>query len=109
MVRNNARDAIEVKSTRLTACRPQLREDLLLQPTKYLPDKFADQFARNVRFLWSGSLLDVAMLNPVTGMYDLSSSFNNNFFDENCCWTLCHDFFITYPELVGMIPIYNPT
>jgi hypothetical protein len=84
-----------------------MRNHILLQPSKYVPDEFADLFSKNVRFLWSGSLHDVSVLNPTIGMHEFSGLFNNSFTNRGC-WTLCIDFFVKYPELIGMIPIYNP-
>jgi hypothetical protein len=45
-------------------------------------------------------------MNPATAGYDFSSSFYNRFHNINS-WTLSIDFFVQYPNLIGMIPIYN--
>jgi hypothetical protein len=87
--------------------RPEMRNHILLQPSQYLPDEFADLFSKNVRFLWPGSLQDLSVLNTATGMHEFSELFNSSFRNRGC-WTLCIDFFIRYPELIGIIPIYNP-
>jgi hypothetical protein len=42
-----------------------------------------------------------------SGIHEFSEVFNSRFVN-NSCWTLCFDFFIKYPELIGVIPICNP-
>jgi hypothetical protein len=88
-------------------CRPQLRDRIVLHPSKYLPNEFAEQFSKNVRFLWSGSLQDVATITAATGMHEFSGAFND-YFSNIHCWTLCFDFFVRFPEFIGIVPIYNP-
>jgi hypothetical protein len=84
-----------------------MREQLLLHPSKYIPNEFADKFSKNVRFLWSDPLESLATVDVATGMYEMSNSLKSRFSDISC-WTLCFDFFAEYPELIGLVPIYNP-
>jgi hypothetical protein len=46
--------------------------------------------------------------NNNTGVYSFSSLFYERF-DDVKCWTLNSDFFDFRPDLIGYIPIYNPS
>lgn len=79
---------------------------MLLSPSIYIPNRFVKLFSKNVKFLWTESISDVCVLNLDTGRHDFSPSFNERF-NNIGSWTLSIDFFLQYPKLIGMIPIYN--
>jgi hypothetical protein len=87
--------------------RPELRNHIVLLPSKYLPNEFAQRFSKNVYFLWPGALQDVAIKDLQTGVHEFSTLFSSHYVNH-CCWTLCIDFSVNYPELMGLFPIYNP-
>jgi Domain of unknown function (DUF3425) len=86
--------------------RPDLRDHILLSPSLYEPDAFALRFSKNVQFLWPSSMSNVYNINPLNGTYSYTDAFDTKFHDIGC-WSLSSDFFTYYPQLIGIIPIYN--
>ncbi|KAF2669624.1 hypothetical protein BT63DRAFT_455604 [Microthyrium microscopicum] len=85
---------------------PDLRDHMLLSPSTYSPNKFAKFFSKSVRFLWSDSLNDIWTMDHNTGQYQFSAMFNDRFQDAHS-WALSVDFFVHFPQLIGVVPIYN--
>ncbi|KIW06504.1 hypothetical protein, variant [Verruconis gallopava] len=85
---------------------PDLRDHILLSPSLYQPDVFASRFSKNVHFLWADNLSNLYTLDHFSGTYSFSQHFDSRFQDINC-WTLSSDFFVHYPQLIGVVPIYN--
>lgn len=85
---------------------PDLRDHILLSPSLYKPNAFAARFSKHVHFLWADSLPNLAHMDHFSGMYTYSQAFDNRFQDI-CCWTLGSDFFAHYPQLIGVVPIFN--
>jgi hypothetical protein len=79
---------------------------MLLSPSIYSPNKFAKFFSQSVRFLGPDSLNEVWTMDITTGQYEFSDLFNSRFQDIHS-WALSIDFFIHFPQLIGVIPIYN--
>jgi hypothetical protein len=92
-------------------CRPDLRDLFILSTSpekRKISNQFAPIFTSNIRFRWSHNLSDVCENNNRTGLYSLSVAFYERFNDIQC-WTLNSDFFNIRPDLIGYIPIYNPS
>jgi len=70
-------------------------------------DDFADQFSRNVRFRWPNSLHDATTQNAVTGSHTFSPAFSDHLSNYSS-WALPYDFFVKFPEIIGLVPIDNP-
>lgn len=79
---------------------------MLCSPSTYANNSFGKKFSENVRFHWHANLNDVCTLSPSTGTFVFTETFNTRFYDVRS-WALSGDFFSQYPQLVGMIPIYN--
>jgi hypothetical protein len=86
--------------------RPDLRDHILLSPSLYQPDAFASRFSKNVHFLWADSLTDIYALDHFSSTYTFNPAFDSRFQNIGC-WTLASDFFVHYPQLIGVVPIYN--
>jgi hypothetical protein len=95
----------------LMTCRPDLRDLFILSTSperRQNSNQFTPIFTSNIRFRWSHNLSDVWENNNRTGLYSLSGAFYERFNDIQC-WTLNSDFFNIRPDLIGYIPIYNPS
>ena len=79
---------------------------MLLSPSMYKPNAFAARFSKQVHFLWADGLTNLANMDHFSGTYTFSPSFDARF-QYLCCWTLGSDFFVHYPQLIGVVPIYN--
>lgn len=85
---------------------PDLRDHMLLSPSLYKPNAFASRFSKQVHFLWPDSLPNVSTVDHFSGSYGYSPAFDGRFQDVGC-WTLGSDFFAHYPQLIGVVPIFN--
>jgi hypothetical protein len=92
--------------------RPDLRDLFILSTSpekrKQTSNQFVSAFSINLRFRWPHELCDIWTKNNSTGFYSFSPIFYERFEDIQC-WTLNSDFFDFRPDLIGYIPIYNPS
>jgi hypothetical protein len=86
---------------------PDLRDHMMLSPSIYIANNFGRLFSKSLRFLWPENMSDAWSLCKKTGNYEFSGLFNNRF-QEVHCWSLSMDFFMEYPQVIGLVPMYNP-
>jgi hypothetical protein len=91
--------------------RPDVRDLFILSTSpekRKHSNQFVSAFCTNLRFRWPHELCDIWTKNSNTGLYSFSPAFYERFEDVQC-WTLNSDFFDFRPDLIGYIPIYNPS
>ncbi|EXF73023.1 hypothetical protein CFIO01_12813 [Colletotrichum fioriniae PJ7] len=87
--------------------RPGVRERFVFEQHKYCDNQFWKSFARNFRLLWSSNFQNTYAKSSITGLYEISPSFEQRISDINI-WTMKEDFFNHYPEFRADIPPFRP-
>jgi hypothetical protein len=85
---------------------PDLRDHMMLSPSIYIANNFGRLFSKSLRFLWPESMTDAWSMGK-GGNYEFSGLFDQRF-QEVHCWSLSMDFFMEYPQVIGLVPMYNP-
>jgi hypothetical protein len=73
-----------------------------------LTDRFFKYFAYCFRLLWDYSISDTYEVDPASGMYSFSNVFIRHVEDIGR-WTMCKEFFQSFPELQDDIALEVPT
>ncbi|KAK1585653.1 uncharacterized protein LY79DRAFT_634736 [Colletotrichum navitas] len=83
---------------------PGLRERFVFGQHAYCNNQFWQLFASNIHVLWPFEFRDAYKKCVVTGQYQLSPMFEQKIRDLNI-WTVGHDLFARFPELIADIPV----
>ncbi|KIW27086.1 uncharacterized protein PV07_06862 [Cladophialophora immunda] len=87
---------------------PGLRTCLCKNARRYINNKFSDSFRRSLKFLWPYDVSDVYERDPITQLYSVMPEFKRREGDLRS-WTMRKDFFTHASELIGAIPVYEPS
>ncbi|GKT40346.1 uncharacterized protein ColSpa_00527 [Colletotrichum spaethianum] len=86
--------------------RPGLRERFVFGQHHYCNNQFWELFGPNFHMLWPFEFRDAYKKSVVTGKYQISSMFEERIMDINA-WTMGHQFFDRFPELIADIPTFQ--
>lgn len=85
---------------------PGFREHLLVWPDKYCNDAALLHLRAHFQFLWPHSPHDLYTFDASNNTYAFAEEFLQRAEDIRC-WTVSTDFFASYPELRGEMPVFK--
>ncbi|KAK4935705.1 hypothetical protein LTR10_023288 [Elasticomyces elasticus] len=85
---------------------PGIRERFIFGEHNYCQNEFWHLFCKSLRFLWPYEFRDCYTREVETGLYKISTNFDQRLTDIKC-WTMGPDIFQRFPELYGDMPSFN--
>lgn len=85
---------------------PGIRERFIFGEHNYCQNEFWHLFCKSFRLLWPYEFRDCYTREVETGLYKVSTNFDQRLTDIKC-WTMGPDIFNRFPELHSDMPSYN--
>ena len=85
---------------------PGVRERFIFSEHEYCGNEFWHLFTKSLRILWPYEFRDCYTREIETGLYKVSTQFDERLADIRC-WTMGPDIFRRFPELYSDMPTFN--